>query len=116
MARRQSRAPSRDSRLIEAPAAAVSEMIDALDACWPGTRDPLCDSRPGTGRHISAFAEGRRATLETRLARGAEVTVLTAISRGLTGRRLAAPAGRPTACCRITTSNIARHGEAILRA
>ena len=69
-------------RQIELPAASVGEMIDALDARWPGMRDRLCDSRPAIRRHINVFVEGRRATLETRLEPGAEVTVLTAISGG----------------------------------
>ena len=69
-------------RRLELPASTVGEMIDALDARWPGMRDRLCDSRPAIRRHINVFVEGRRATLETRLAPGAEVTVLTAISGG----------------------------------
>jgi sulfur-carrier protein len=69
-------------RRLELPAATVREMIDALDARWPGMRDRLCDSRPSIRRHINIFVAGRRATLETRLAPGTEVTVLTAISGG----------------------------------
>jgi sulfur-carrier protein len=69
-------------RRLELPAATVREMIDALDARWPGMRDRVCDSRPSIRHHINVFVEGRRATLETRLAPGAEVTVLTAISGG----------------------------------
>ena len=69
-------------RRLEVPASSVREMIDALDVRWPGMRDRLCDSRPAIRRHINVFVEGRRATLETRLAPGAEVTVLTAISGG----------------------------------
>jgi molybdopterin converting factor small subunit len=69
-------------RRVELPAATVGEMIDALDARWPGMRDRLCDSRPALRRHINVFVEGRRATLEARLTPGAEVTVLTAISGG----------------------------------
>ena len=69
-------------RRVELPAATVREMIDGLDARWPGMRDRLCDSRPALRRHINVFVEGRRASLETRLAPGAEVTVLTAISGG----------------------------------
>jgi molybdopterin converting factor small subunit len=69
-------------RRVELPAASVGEMIDGLDARWPGMRDRLCDSRPAIRRHVNVFVEGRRATLETRLAPGAEVTVLTAISGG----------------------------------
>jgi molybdopterin converting factor small subunit len=69
-------------RRVELPVATVGEMIDALDARWPGMGDRLCDSRPALRRHINVFVEGRRASLETRLAPGAEVTVLTAISGG----------------------------------
>jgi len=63
-------------------ASTVAEAIDALDARWPGMRDRLCDSTPGIRRHINVFVEGERATLETRLAPGAELFVLTAISGG----------------------------------
>jgi molybdopterin converting factor small subunit len=69
-------------RQVELPASTVREMIDALDVRWPGMRDRLCDSRPAIRRHINVFVAGRRATLETPLAPGAEVTVLTAISGG----------------------------------
>jgi molybdopterin converting factor small subunit len=69
-------------RRVDLPAATVGEMIDGLDARWPGMRDRLCDSRPAIRRHVNVFVEGRRATLETRLAPGAAVTVLTAISGG----------------------------------
>ncbi len=67
---------------VEVTASTVGEAIEALDRRWPGMRDRLCDSRPAVRRHINIFVEGRRATLETRLAPGAEVFVLTAISGG----------------------------------
>ncbi len=63
-------------------AATVGEMIDALEARWPGMRDRLCDSQPRVRRHINIFVEGARATLETPLAPGAEVFIMTAISGG----------------------------------
>ena len=69
-------------RRVELRASTLGEMIDALDARWPGMRDRLCDSRPAIRRHINVFVAGRRATLETPLAAGAEVAVLTAISGG----------------------------------
>ena len=69
-------------RRLELPASSVREMIDALDARWPGIRDRLCDSRPAIRRHISVFVEGRRAALDTPLAPGTEVAVMTAISGG----------------------------------
>jgi len=69
-------------RRVELSASSVADMIDALDRRWPGMRDRLCDSRPGIRRHINVFVEGERASLETRLAAGAEVIVMTAISGG----------------------------------
>jgi sulfur-carrier protein len=69
-------------RRLELRAASVCELIDALDARWPGMRDRLCDSRPAIRRHISIFVEGRRATLDTPLPPGTEVTIMTAISGG----------------------------------
>ena len=69
-------------RRLELPAATVAELIEALDARWPGMRDRLCNSRPRIRRHINVFVAGERATLETRLTRGAEVIIMTAISGG----------------------------------
>lgn len=63
-------------------ASTVGEVIDELESRWPGMRDRLCDSTPGIRRHINVFVEGRRASLDTRLAPGAEVFILTAISGG----------------------------------
>jgi hypothetical protein len=45
-------------------------------------RDCLCDSTPAVRRHINIFVEGKRATLDTHLAPGADVFILTAISGG----------------------------------
>ena len=73
--------PSAERR-VEVAATTVDEMIDALDARWPGMRDRICDSTPAIRRHINVFVEGRRARLETRLAPGADVYILTAISGG----------------------------------
>ena len=69
-------------RRVELPVGTVGEMIAALDARWPGMRDCLCDSTPAVRRHINIFVEGKRATLDTRLAPGADVFILTAISGG----------------------------------
>ena len=69
-------------RQVALSASTVGDMVDQLDARWPGMRDRLCDSRPSIRRHINVFVAGQRATLETRLAPGARVFVLTAISGG----------------------------------
>ncbi|BCG94405.1 MoaD/ThiS family protein [Mesorhizobium sp. 131-2-1] len=69
-------------RRVELPASTVKEMIDGLDARWPGMRDRICDSRPAIRRHMNVFVDGERATLKTRLAPNTEVFILTAISGG----------------------------------
>src|SRR5262249_16665832 len=67
---------------VELDVGSVGEMIDALEARWPGMRDRLCDSTPAIRRHINVFVDGRRATLATALEPGVDVFVLTAISGG----------------------------------
>jgi sulfur-carrier protein len=69
-------------REMDVCAASVDEMIDALDRRWPGMRDRITDSTPRIRRHMKVFVEGEPATLETRLAPGASVLVMTAISGG----------------------------------
>ena len=54
-------APSR----LELAAASVADLLDALDARWPGMRDRLRDSTPAVRRHVNVFVDGRRAKLET---------------------------------------------------
>ena len=71
-------APSR----LELAAASVADLLDALDARWPGMRDRLRDSTPAVRRHVNVFVDGRRAKLETPLEPGTEVFILTAMSGG----------------------------------
>ncbi|WP_340322333.1 MoaD/ThiS family protein [Chelatococcus albus] len=67
---------------MELSVATVGELVDALEARWPGMRDRICDSTPAIRRHINVFVDGERASLDTRLAPGADVFILTAISGG----------------------------------
>ena len=69
-------------RSLEVAATDVREMVDALDRNWPGMRDRICDSRPAIRKHMNVFVDGERAALDTPLAPGSEVFVLTAISGG----------------------------------
>jgi molybdopterin synthase sulfur carrier subunit len=69
-------------RQVEIEADTVDDMMHGLNARWPGMRDRLCDSTPRIRRHINVFVDGERATLQTRLPPGTDVTVLTAISGG----------------------------------
>jgi molybdopterin converting factor small subunit len=67
---------------VEVCAGSVGEAIAALEDRWPGMRDRLCDSRPAIRRHLNVFVDGERASLETKLAEGAEILVVTAVSGG----------------------------------
>ena len=69
-------------RVVEVRAATVAEMVDALEARWPGMRDCVCDTRPAIRRHMNVFVDGRRVALETALAPGADVYIVNAISGG----------------------------------
>lgn len=69
-------------RRLELRVATVAELVDELDARWPGMRDRICDTTPAIRRHINVFVDGRRAKLDTHLAPGADVFILTAISGG----------------------------------
>ena len=69
-------------RQLTLRAATVAEVMEALDARWPGMRDRLCDSRPAIRRHINVFVDGERATLTTALRPDAEILVMTAMSGG----------------------------------
>ncbi len=69
-------------RVVELQAGSVRELVDALDARWPGMRDRICDSRPAIRRHMNVFVDGRRGRLDTMLRPGADVFILTAISGG----------------------------------
>lgn len=69
-------------RLVAIEAASVREVIDGLDARWPGMRDCFCDSSPAVRKHINVFVDGRRVGLDAELEPGADVYILTAISGG----------------------------------
>ncbi len=67
---------------INLPAGSVAEAIEGLEARWPGMRDRLCDSTPKLRRRINVFVEGRRVPLDTELAPGAVVHIMTGICEG----------------------------------
>lgn len=68
--------------VVALPARTVAELIDGLDALWPGMRDRICDTTPAIRRHINVFVAGRRVRLDAALEPGADVFILTAISGG----------------------------------
>jgi molybdopterin converting factor small subunit len=73
--------PEAEPRLA-LPAACVRDVIDALEARWPGMRDRLVDSTPRIRKHMNVFVDGRRSALDTPLRAGARVFIITAVSGG----------------------------------
>ena len=69
-------------RVVELEAETVRDLVDALDARWPGMRDRLCDSTPAVRRHINIFVDGQRSPLNASVRPGADVFILTAVSGG----------------------------------
>lgn len=70
------------AQMVTLSVSSVAQMVDALNARWPGMRDRVCDSTPAIRRHINVFVDGQRATLAAPLHPGARVYVLTAVSGG----------------------------------
>ena len=69
-------------RVVRVEAETVDDVMNALEARWPGMRDRLCDTTPAIRRHINVFVGGRRARLDTALPPSADVFILTAVSGG----------------------------------
>jgi molybdopterin synthase sulfur carrier subunit len=69
-------------RIVQIEAETVDDVMNALDARWPGMRDRLCDTTPAIRRHINVLVQGKRVRLDARLAPGADVFILTAVSGG----------------------------------
>jgi sulfur-carrier protein len=69
-------------RQLELEAATVRDLLNALDARWPGMRDRLSDSLPRIRPHVNIFVDGERSALETPLKAGAAVFIVTAITGG----------------------------------
>lgn len=70
-------------RLIELEAATLAELVDRLDARWPGIRDRLCEPGPSIREHINVFIDGERERdLGARLEVTAIVHVIPAVAGG----------------------------------
>jgi molybdopterin converting factor small subunit len=69
-------------RRVDVEAATVGELLEALDARWPGLQDRLCEPGPRLRRHIHVFVDGERAELDTAVPARSRVDVITAISGG----------------------------------
>jgi molybdopterin converting factor small subunit len=70
------------AREVEVDGITVADALARLDERWPGVRDRLCEPGPVLRRHIRVFVDHRPAELDTPVAAGQRVDVLTAISGG----------------------------------
>ncbi|MGZ4358811.1 MAG: MoaD/ThiS family protein [Gaiellaceae bacterium] len=69
-------------RLVEVDAGTVGEALERLNERWPGLRDRLCEPGPVLRPHINVYVERQRAGLESPIAAGSRVDVITAITGG----------------------------------
>lgn len=69
-------------RRLDLPVASVEAALVELDARWPGLLGRLCEPGPRLRPHIAVYVDGERAGLETPLAPGQRLDVVTAISGG----------------------------------
>jgi molybdopterin converting factor small subunit len=69
-------------RRLDIPAATVGELLDELEARWPGLSDRLCEPGPKLRTHIHVYVDGERADLNSAIGAGSRVDVITAISGG----------------------------------
>jgi molybdopterin synthase sulfur carrier subunit len=70
------------ARTVDVDAATVGEALARLDERWPGLHARLCEPGPVPRRHIKLFVDRRPAGLDTAVAPGQRVDVITAITGG----------------------------------
>jgi molybdopterin converting factor small subunit len=70
------------SRKPEVEGSTVLEVIDRLEAQWPGLRDRLVAEGPVLRNHIHVYVDGERAGLDSPVAERSRLDVIAAISGG----------------------------------
>ena len=73
--------PAAEGR-VTAEGRTVRELVDALDARWPGMRDRLCDPGPVLREFINVYVDGEPADLASAVTDRAVVHVLPAVAGG----------------------------------
>ncbi len=71
-------------RRVGVEGSTVDEVIDALDARWPGMRDRICVPGPALREYINVFVDTRPADLQTPVPPLGVVHVLPAVAGGAT--------------------------------
>ncbi len=74
------------AEMVEVEAATIKEVIDTLEAKYPGLRASLCDESGSLRRFINIYVDGEDVrfleNLATPVTDGAEVAIVPAISGG----------------------------------
>jgi len=80
---------SRRVELAAGAAQTVQEVVDQLDARYPGMRNRICDGAGGGGngtatirRHLLIFVDDERSDLSTSVSPASEVRIVPALSGG----------------------------------
>jgi sulfur-carrier protein len=60
----------------------VGEVVNALDARWPGVADRVLEPGPAIRRHINVFVGGQPADLATAVPDGGIVHIIPAVAGG----------------------------------
>ncbi len=69
-------------RRVSLTGGTVRDLVDALDAGWPGMRDRLCDPGPVLREFINVYVDGEPADLSSVVTDGSVVHVLPAVAGG----------------------------------
>jgi sulfur-carrier protein len=73
--------PSAERR-VSMRGATVAELVDGLEARWPGMRDRLCEPGPVIREHINLFVDGEPADIKASVADTSVVHVIPAVAGG----------------------------------
>lgn len=73
--------PTADRR-VTVRGGTVRELIEGLDARWPGMRDRLCDPGPVLREYINVYVDGESAELSSPVTERTVVHVLLAVAGG----------------------------------
>ena len=69
-------------RRVSLTGGTVRDLVDALDAGWPGMRDRLCDPGPVLREFINVYVDGEPADLSSVVTDGSVVHLLPAVAGG----------------------------------
>lgn len=75
--------PEPPPRLLDLPATSLADLVERLDAAWPGMRDRLCEPGPQIREHVNVFIDGeRQRDLTAPIPPGAVVHIIPAVAGG----------------------------------